>query len=209
MKTLITRSFVVVFGILVLVSAASAQGINLGVNAKAGIEVQQSAGLAENSTSAAVETNTTAEAEGIVLQRGSFEATSTAHTSIAVGLISSIDDLETYAEASMRSDEHIQAMESSAESVSMAYDSNAKLFGFIPVVVVVRAEIDKEGEVTTHYPWYSFLLRKDNAAVETALSSAAKATIEADASAGSGMTPRLQGTLLAELHAVLKTAFNS
>lgn len=211
MKTLIARSFVAVFGSFVLVSAASAQTIQLGASSKTQVGVGQAVGVevgSSASTGADIQMEETVEAEAVILERSSLEE-SASTTTVAIGFVQDRADLEAYAKVAMRSDEHIKAVESSGERVRMTYDKNARLFGFIPVVVVVHVEVDSEGNVSLQYPWYGFLLRKDDMAIETALSSAAKATIDAHASVQAGMSPKLQATLLAELHAVLKTAFNS
>jgi hypothetical protein len=43
-------------------------------------------------------------------------------------------------------------------TTTTSYEEPARLFGFIPIFIKVRTEVDANGHVVQHYPWYSFLL---------------------------------------------------
>ena len=115
----------------------------------------------------------------------------------------------------IKSDVHTDDVQANHDAVSLSYTTHAKLFGFIPVVVPVTAEINTTGEVTLRYPWYRIFLTADTATLQGKLQAVARATLfPATAANVAGTTtgivvfsPQTQASLLLSLHSVLKEYF--
>jgi len=66
--------------------------------------------------------------------------------------------LESYAAATVQSDERLTSVEMSENGLEMAYRKEAKFLWVIPASLTARVSVDQQGDVTVRYPWYSFLM---------------------------------------------------
>ena len=71
----------------------------------------------------------------------------------------------------MTEDSDVTAVNSSDSSVAVSYKEPAKLFGIFSVSVPATAEAKADGTVTVKYPWYAFLMSKDDASLQAAVTS--------------------------------------
>src|SRR6185503_12262597 len=110
-------------------------------------------------------------------------------------------------------DANIKEVSTSSQSVSMSYPTHAKLFGFIPMIVTARAEIESNGVVHVQYPWYSIFMSTDGTALQARLQAAANAVLLVGTTSvatqdKATLTANDQITLIKELHAVLQNNFS-
>ena len=64
-------------------------------------------------------------------------------------------------DAVVEEDSAIRSAEVSEDSVSMTYQTQAKLFGFISVPMNIDISSNTEGQVKVHFPWYRFLVKTE------------------------------------------------
>lgn len=124
-------------------------------------------------------------------------------------------ELSSYAEKLLVEDPHIESISADSSSVSMRYDARAKMLGFVPMIVSVRAEVNSEGKVSISYPWYGGLLQKDDTPLVQNLSqSIAEALIIQPGIPNTGgtsnrMSASTQALILKKMQAVLKEDFDA
>jgi len=116
-------------------------------------------------------------------------------------------DLETYAEATVSSDERVQDVNVTEDEVSIEYDERAHLFGVFPILVTATATVDSEGKVSVRYPWYRFLMSTQQEALEASANAEVRAALSGDASAT--LDAQAKARALAALHRAMKAQFDA
>src|SRR3989344_3384943 len=136
--------------------------VGVGVNVGAGTEssATTSGDSAETSTeaNAAVEAKTTIAIQPLFITRADIEAGTVKATVSSPSSVTTQTDLSGYVAAEMKADTNVSSVEATSDSVAVTYKQQAKLFGFIPVIVDATAPVDAGGSVTVSYPWYAFLM---------------------------------------------------
>ncbi len=96
---------------------------------------------------------TPARAQEIVFENAVIEDGSLKPLAFSVGVNAGVD---------VSSDTSVDNSTSSSKSEEKVdtHEESAQLFGFIPTTLKVNTEIDAQGNVKTHYPWYAFLFAK-------------------------------------------------
>jgi hypothetical protein len=118
-------------------------------------------------------------------------------------MVSTSDQLKTYAAGMMHSNANVESVQSSNSSVSMNYKESGKLFGFIPTMVKVRSTTDANGNVSLSYPWYHFLVSTNDSTLKSDMESSIKSSVSGSASG------TLSARMQAEFMADMATAFSS
>lgn len=77
--------------------------------------------------------------------------------------------LNAYAKALAAADENVEGVEIDKEKVELNYRQKAKFLGFIPVSIRTDVTVNADGSVNVSYPWYSFLMAKNRAEVESSV----------------------------------------
>lgn len=70
----------------------------------------------------------------------------------------------------------IRNIESTETETSVKYDTEVKLFGFIPMTVQATARAEAESEARVSYPWYAFLAAKGEQGVYLSLAQELRAS---------------------------------
>jgi hypothetical protein len=135
------------------------------------------------------------------------EGVSIEHRNIAS--VKNTEDLKLYAAANFQSDENLQNMEFAGDKVVVGYNERGRFLGFIPVTLNVKTEVDANGNVTTHYPWYNFLVSNDRAELEASLKTRISNILSARANANASLTVSEQARVAAEVYAIMKDRFES
>ncbi len=201
MKTTLTRAAALIAA-FALAAPAFAQTIDLG----AGAGANGSSGNA--STSANVDINV-----GDDTATSSDSTDTDSDTGLTGSVSAVIDpltvrtdaDLETYAEATVSSDERVQDVNVSDDEVSIEYDERAHLFGIFPILVTATATVDAQGNVSVRYPWYRFLMSTEHEALEASATAEVRATL----SEGASMDAQAKARALAALHRAMKAQFEA
>lgn len=205
----------------------------------AGITGEAGANIS-GSTAVGTDTNATSEASSAENSRGSAPANSPASGNSNAGVrvihvtradidsdvtqlsvnsaveVRADADLSGFIAAQMKRDENLSSVQASSGDVSVIYKSRAKLLGLIPVSVKTTVRVDSDGNVDIAYPWYSFLMATDRAALEAELSEHLDAALAANADAGgesAGASAQFsvdaQAVLVEKITAALEEAHNA
>ena len=110
-----------------------------------------------------------AEASSSVLTRADVEATRS--VLMDTSSVTSDADFLAYARGQMRQDEHLSRVTTSSDAVVLERARRARLFGLIPISIMTTTTLSADGTLEVTYPWFSFLLLTDEAAVKAALKS--------------------------------------
>lgn len=194
----------VLFASLALVSHSDAYAlIDLDIGGSAGAS---SSGVVQASSSAHVESSTT-----------SASTTSSTKTAVAVDMapekVETDSDLEAYVATALRSDESLDDVSFSEDSVTVTYKERGRLLALVPMTFTVRALAHADGTVELNYPWYSFLTLDDQDEIETDLRIAVDNAIRAHAlgsvraegeSEHLALSASERATIAAEMHTILK-----
>ncbi|OGG79973.1 hypothetical protein A3A39_01155 [Candidatus Kaiserbacteria bacterium RIFCSPLOWO2_01_FULL_54_13] len=93
-------------------------------------------------------------------QKQEFLATVKAHTQVQSG-----QDLENFAKGVLLKDENIEEVSADKGTVTVKYQANGKLLGFIPISFTETVELETKGEaagsVKVKFPWFAFLVTTD------------------------------------------------
>ncbi len=218
----LTLGFIVSFA-----PTAFAQGVNVGVDADVSVQVGGGTnGTASSSSSGSVsgsgqtntgantttntsgsddtETSGSVEGSGITITRATASDNSGVSISVPT-MVETSSDLSAYASTVVNTDANVESAELSEEEVSVLYKQRARLFGFIPVFVPVKATVESNGDVSVKYPWYGFLVsKKERATLESQLSTAVTANANASLESGAELSSKTQAWILDRIHATLK-----
>ncbi len=139
--------------------------------------------------------------------------------------VSTDADARAYANEIMKNDNKIVDATVNDDTVTLSYRAPAKFLGFLPITMTVTAEADQSGNVTVSYPWYSFLVKSNGAALhasaeakahaaaqsaifrETATTTTASSTASTTVSVS--MNARIKALLIDALHAAFKAQVQS
>ena len=145
--------------------------------------------------------------EVVVVTRADIDVETAGSASISPSSVSSDADLPEFVAAQIAADENVSEVKASANNVSVTYEQQAKLFGFIPVTVDVTATVRADGSVDVRYPWYAFLMVTNESALETVIENRVEAIVSANAtgkaSAGATLTAQAQAVLVNEVRSVM------
>ncbi len=115
-------------------------------------------------------------------------------------------DLLDFIGATVVSDENIEKVAISPERIELEYAQPAKLFGFIPIDLTARVEMDDENKVKMKFPWYTFLTKNNAKEVKKEID---VLSLSWGASLGSGGTGlQNKARRFQEVNNVLKTAYD-
>ena len=124
------------------------------------------------------------------------------------GSVRDQQELQVYAHAALRSDVKIRDMSLSSTSVSMQYDTPARLFGIIPMSVPARVNVNGSGAVNVSYPWYAFFFATNKNAIQQKVSEVvASSTQNTSASSTSALSAQDQARMVDIVHSVLQSLF--
>lgn len=115
-------------------------------------------------------------------------------------------DLEAFAQATVASDGNVEEVNFSQDTALLSYKQQGKLLGIFPVTFTVTAIAHADGNVEVQYPWYAFVVAKDEEALEAELEAAVaevRAEYRADAEARV-FSASEQARAMARMHTVLK-----
>lgn len=82
--------------------------------------------------------------------------------------VRSVAGLESYAAASVRADERLDAVTVAEDQMHVTYRKEARFLGFIPGSVKTDVSVTADGQVTVDYPWYAFFFAKGESEDELA-----------------------------------------
>ncbi len=177
-------------------------------------------GSANTSGTASSDTSASGSSDGvdlgvIVITRADIAAGTTASGSVSPASVKTQVDLSGFIASQVKADDNVSQVEASADTVSVTYKQNAKLFGFIPVTLDATATVDAEGNVDISYPWYAFLAATDKAELEGRIRDNVDATLgvsgsaSTSASANAEATAKLAASTQAKLVAAVKAAMQA
>jgi len=94
-------------------------------------------------------------------QKEAFMATVKTHAEVKSG-----QDLENFARGVMLENQAMEEISLSNEKISVKYESEGKLFGFIPISFYKNVEVDMNAgdgvdRVKVKFPWYRFMMKVD------------------------------------------------
>lgn len=115
------------------------------------------------------------------------------------------DDLKAYSLEALRADENLSSMSFGNDSIVVGYKDHGRFVDLIPVVMSVNVIVDGSGNVSFDYPWYSFLVVKDRADLETRI----RNEISGVASSTAGWTNYDRAVLAERILAALKAHFDA
>ena len=181
-----------------------APALNATVQTSANTNSQTNVG-ANTNVSATVSPSASA---GSAMSQDATVQNSTDATMPAPTNISTTDDLNLYTKSLQENDRDISNIDVNNDHVIVAYREPAKFLGFIPVSVTANAQVDAEGNVTLHYPWYTFLSSKNDEQLKADLQTRVAEVMGAQGGMNAGMTasssPQSRAELIQALHTALK-----
>ncbi|NNM83619.1 hypothetical protein HKL94_00130 [Candidatus Parcubacteria bacterium] len=202
MKNVFFRgSFVSLVALLPLAPVVHAQ-IVPSLTADTGVHASLDASANADGGGAFVITHTNAQA----MLSGNSSAQTTTNARASLGSSSSAT-LHTHAAALVASDTNVSSVTLSPQKVTLSYKEPAKLFGFIGVWVPVSVSVGATGTTTVAYPWYSFLMSTNQAALTIRAQAAVDKEMVA-ASSSNRLSANMQTRVLDSLHAVLSSEAN-
>ncbi|MDB5254374.1 MAG: hypothetical protein JWL80_440 [Parcubacteria group bacterium] len=151
----------------------------------------------ESATGVSFDRSNTLNAEGAAVEHRTVENVTTTN------------DLKVYAAGNFQSDANLQNMEFSGNKVVVGYNERGRFLGLIPVTMNVKTEVDGQGNVTTHYPWYNFLVSNDRAELEASLKTRISNILSARTDSSASLTIGEQARVAAEVYAIMKDRFDS
>lgn len=153
-----TLTFLPVIAALLIATPALAQ---VKVNTDIGVDMNASGGAGQSGTSAG--NSGSATVGGGMNTSVSNQTTTSGQTSLvfmpSTESVKTEADESMYASALAKSDTNVESVSLDKQKVSVAYKTNGKLLGFIPVSVPVKATVYATGETTVNYPWYTFMTK--------------------------------------------------
>ena len=124
----------------------------------------------------------------------------------AIGVTGSTSLSVPQLESSIASDTAARNVSVSSTSVGMTYPIKAKLFGVLPATLTASVEVQSNGKVAVHYPWYAFLFSTDQAELQTKLEAVGQA---ASTWGAASLDSTEQLALLSLVHAALQSTLES
>jgi len=113
--------------------------------------------------------------------------------------------LESYAAATVRSDERLKSLEMTENGMEMVYRKAAKFLWIFPASLTARVTVDQQGDVEVRYPWYAFLMSTDESkaaleaeirdevnAIDDSIEAAGDAEVTVTASSGIQADPMIR-----------------
>lgn len=128
-------------------------------------------------------------------------------TATTAGQVTSVNDLTAFEATSLRADPNVRSISLSQSSVQVSYDEQGQLFGFLPVVMPVTANVDPAGNVTVNYPWYGFLVSANKNALETALNAGVQTNISTQGL--TVLTPSQEAAIAANIITAMKNRYDA
>lgn len=201
--------------------------INVGVNADGSLDAANNAGSSTSGVSAttgastSIDTQSSADSGSIsamIVTRADVDADAVGgsrwDSSRTYSDVKSNDDLKAYVASQMRSDTNLSAVETTSSDVAVTYKQHGRFLGFIPVTLDATATVDQNGQVTMHYPWYSFLTTTDRADVQAKLQAQVDAMTgqtsgTASTTAAIQLTAEEQARLIEGMRSTLNNEFNA
>jgi len=185
-------------------------------NASAGVNVNTNVNTGSQGTTHPDNGNTTVDTDNnsdtsvsgkaTVFTRSDFDTSDTAAltTTMTAADVNTSDDLRSFVQSSMQSDDNISAVSFADNDVSVSYKDHGRLIGFIPVTIDTMVTANADGTITVNYPWYGFLVAKDRESLQSDLDTNVGAMIRADRSS---WTAHRMAQIAARLSAALKAHF--
>lgn len=121
--------------------------------------------------------------------------------------VSTEADLRAFGLAAIESDKNLNSMSFDNEEVVVGYRGQGRFIGLLPVFLNVDVRVDQDGKVEFDYPWYGFLIAKDDADIEDEIRAEIEALIAARAEGGSTNTDRAQ--LAAAIVEILRSHYEA
>jgi hypothetical protein len=115
---------------------------------------------------------------------GDINATAGVNAITNSSSVSTDTDLRTFALTELRADENLEAMSFANDNVMVSYKAPGRFLGFIPIEMNIDVMVDQEGNVAFDYPWYGFLVTKNEADLEAKIKASVDATLASEASGG-------------------------
>lgn len=113
------------------------------------------------------------------------------------------EDLKTYSMEEIKADPNISSLSFTNNDVAIAYKDHGRFLGFIPVTLDVDVTVDQSGNITFTYPWYSFLVAKDETDLETRIRNEVSGVLTSSA----GWTNYDRAVLASRILAALRAHF--
>jgi hypothetical protein len=164
-------------------TASSSNGLQLGLNAQAGLDSQIKGGVSTEVKKAILELRSDAEAA-----------------------IKSSADLDAYNQVVVEERPRIKTIEVGKGVVAVQYIQQARLLGIFPSSVKGKVEVAENGEVAVKMPWWSFFYAKKTADVEAAVSAAVKTQGKLDLNGKAEAALRKQARLVNAVTAAVQAS---
>jgi hypothetical protein len=132
--------------------------------------------------------------------------------------VSTEDDLRLFEEGLKLSDERVESVNFTGETVEVRYKQQGRFLALVPITFRVQAVAHANGNVEVRYPWYSTLTvdnrseveAKAKVAVGTAMYKMKMGSVRAEGKVDNPrFTPSESAIVASELSSVLKASFDS
>ncbi|MEN9912601.1 MAG: hypothetical protein RLY66_9 [Candidatus Parcubacteria bacterium] len=181
-------------------SAAALTPVLTSTGVSADVKVRMQADLASTS----VDMN----ADGRVYKGGEKEGEP--KNGQALGQIMASTSSSDASDDDVKSDKNVKKVESDDDSVSVSYKVPVKLFGFIPMGMVIRTTVGAAGDVKVSHPWYSFFATSDDNDAENDIKTEINTVINAYGVSGeTKLSTSTKSAFIKAIHDVLKGAFET
>ncbi len=204
------------YGNSAVTAPAVSGSLNVGISASASSTTTSSNGTASataaDNTGSNIDTNgllgLSADTSGaVMLNLSRTQVTSDANTSSTASAmvsaygnpasVSTNTNLNAFAHAVIMNDSNVSAVQSDNAHVTVWYKVPTHFLGFIRTDVNAQATTDANGNVSVHYPWYTFLSTKDSSAN---LKANLQAQVSGSASANGTLSAHDQAMLIDKMH---------
>ncbi len=145
--------------------------------------------------------------EEMVVTREDLSLEQSSNVEVSLDGVATEEDLRIYALSAVRADENVNSISFGGDEITVSYKTGGHFIGIIPMDMSVDVRVNQEGEVSLDYPWYGFLVVKDDADLEASLQA------EVDAAMGErvagGWTNYDRADLAASIAAALKAHYGA
>lgn len=116
-------------------------------------------------------------------------------------------DLKHFAETKLKGDENANEVKLSSTTVETAYQTHARLFGFIPMSLNTHVAVNNDGTVSVTFPWYAFFFGTEKDKLQSDLTQAAQTTV-GSTTASTTLSAQMQAHLLDSILSTLHMDFS-
>jgi hypothetical protein len=149
---------------------SSTTGVQLGGNTSSSATVTASSSLNANE---GLEVQLQAQAQSGAAMTSSSEDNIVQLQGNALAAIKTNDDLTAYNNLVVQDRPAVRSVNAQSDgSVSVGYSQPARFLGIFSTTLTGQVNVDAQGNVTVHMPWYAFLFSKDTTAMQTAATTA-------------------------------------